>query len=394
MKVILVNSFYNPHIFGGAEISTELLARSISSAGHDVVILTSNPESHKLEKEFIDGIKVYRMNPCNPVTNQRQTKHPVRKSAKIILNLWNFFAYSISRRIMREEAPDVVHTNNLYDLSPAIWSAAKSLDLPIVHTIRDYDLLCLKENSIANLACEIYKRIKFSPKMHIDVVTFISHFLRNKYKDKWGFDRIRQEVVYNAVELDEKMLERHIKVKLGRRKQPMQFLFMGRSGPIKGLDLLLEAFKELFDEGLRNIRLNVLSDVNQEYIRDYHCPAIRYYGFLSGQHKEAVMLESDVAIMPSIWDEPFGRSVIEAFSYAIPVIGSSAGAIPELIDDGKDGLVFHSGNKNDLKKKITQFVSHPQIINEFIMNSAKKAKKFSHEAQRSVFLSIYESIRK
>jgi len=63
-------------------------------------------------------------------------------------------------------------------------------------------------------------------------------------------------------------------------------------------------------------------------------------------------------IVPSQWYEVFGLSILESFSFGKPVVASRIGAIPEIIEHGKSGLLYDAYNKEDLKEKITYMFNH------------------------------------
>ena len=74
----------------------------------------------------------------------------------------------------------------------------------------------------------------------------------------------------------------------------------------------------------------------------------------------------DVLVLPSesqpYWEEQFGRVMVEAMACGIPVIGSSSGAIPEIIHD--QGWVFEEKNVNDLQQKLKNIISNPHLLQE------------------------------
>jgi glycosyltransferase involved in cell wall biosynthesis len=64
--------------------------------------------------------------------------------------------------------------------------------------------------------------------------------------------------------------------------------------------------------------------------------------------------------MPPIWFETFGRTTVEAFATATPVLGSRLGGVAELVEEGKTGLLFCPGDPDDLAKKVNYAMDHPQ----------------------------------
>lgn len=60
------------------------------------------------------------------------------------LDIFNPFFKSVIINIIDKEKPDIIHTNNLAGFSVMPWVIAKNLGIPVVHTLRDYYLMCIK----------------------------------------------------------------------------------------------------------------------------------------------------------------------------------------------------------------------------------------------------------
>ena len=81
---------------------------------------------------------------------------------------------------------------------------------------------------------------------------------------------------------------------------------------------------------------------------------IELLGFKSKEDVFELTQKAAFAVCPSEWYENFPFSVSETFLFSKPVIGSNIGGIPELVIDGKTGLLFEPGNISDLQKKLLQ----------------------------------------
>jgi glycosyltransferase involved in cell wall biosynthesis len=71
------------------------------------------------------------------------------------------------------------------------------------------------------------------------------------------------------------------------------------------------------------------------------------------------MAMADVVIHASVQPEPFGRVALEAMACSKPIVGSAAGGIPEIIDEGRTGLTFPPGNSDALAAQIRWLLDHP-----------------------------------
>jgi glycosyltransferase involved in cell wall biosynthesis len=67
--------------------------------------------------------------------------------------------------------------------------------------------------------------------------------------------------------------------------------------------------------------------------------------------------DSDVFVFPSVWNEPFGMPVIEAMACGIPVVATKSGGIPELIEDGRSGLLVDRDDSDALADAILRLLN-------------------------------------
>lgn len=156
---------------------------------------------------------------------------------------------------------------------------------------------------------------------------------------------------------------------------------------------MIESFKEIDNE---NIRLIICGDGTlKEFIIDAtnKDSRIDYRGKLTQKELEEVYMESDVLIIPSIWDEPFGRVVIEGNYYGMPVIASDRGGIPEIIKTLKGGIIYNSLNKEELKNAIIK-LSNRGLYANFRENILKKMYNYDISQQVERITEIYMEVLK
>ena len=87
--------------------------------------------------------------------------------------------------------------------------------------------------------------------------------------------------------------------------------------------------------------------------------AIQWLGGLPLSEAMSLMGRASFLIMPSIWYETFGRTIMEAYAKGTPVIASNLGAMAELVQHGRTGLHFQTGDAEDLAAKVRQLTSDP-----------------------------------
>ncbi|MDD3818292.1 MAG: glycosyltransferase family 4 protein [Actinomycetota bacterium] len=388
MKVMLVNSLYYPDIIGGAEKSTQIIAENLKKSGIDTVVVTVS-DTDRID--YINGVKVYYVYHSNVYWSYySKTKKSFLKVFWHLVSLYNF---SILRRvdaIIKIEAPDIVNTNNLSEFSAGIWKVIKKNKIPLVHTLRDYSLICpratlFKGKDICrkkNQVCILIMNFKRFFTKYVDAVVGNSHFILNEHIKSGFFKSSEKHVVYNSLETE--------KIS-SRAKTPVEKIKFGYTGHLsyhKGIEFLLNVFKEASIADLHVFGRGITPEY-EEYLRSkYKSERITFHGF---QKTEEAFNLIDVLIVPSLWHDTLPRVIYEAYSYGVPVIGSDRGGIPEIIDIGKTGFVYSAESENELLEKIKIFVGNPGIINNMTPYCLKKAEDFLPEKVLQKYVNIYEN---
>jgi glycosyltransferase involved in cell wall biosynthesis len=135
-------------------------------------------------------------------------------------------------------------------------------------------------------------------------------------------------------------------------------LFVGRLSPEKGIDTLLAAWRKLADKAtLRIVGAGPLSP--QVEAASSQSEGVEYLGHRPGPEVMELIAGARFLAVPSIWYEAFGLVIVEAFAKAKPVIASRLGAMTEIIEEGRTGLLFEPGDPDDLAAKVNWAMEHP-----------------------------------
>lgn len=399
MRVLIINTFYAPNMPGGAEHSTKLLAEGLKKSGHDVCVFSIDTDE-KYINEKIDGIDIVRARAGKFNINSRLSGSE-NKSVKLKNKLLEMRNYGIKEPLLKvidEFKPDVVHTNNIYGISPYIYSLIHKKGIRIVHTLRDYwylsptvDLSIEDDNRflIKNIL-KIHRSYFKKATRYVDVVTAPSKFTLDKFIKEEYFVNSKKAHVNNSVEIDMKEVVDKINIKKQNNSNIVNFIFVGMLKEIKGIDKLLEVFSNL---KLENIRLNIcgsgsLEDTVKSFEKRDH--RISYKGKLSSEELSKEFSKNDVLIIPSMWDEPFGRVVIEANINGLPVIGSDRGGIKEILETIKTGELFDSNNLDELRKLIEEF-SQRKNLQKYYDRIENNILLYDINKQIEEFVSLYSN---
>lgn len=351
MQILSVHNLYQ--IRGGEDESCESEERLLRERGHQVDIY-------------------------------RKHNYWVQSLSKLQLatrTVWSAEAYRQIKAKLRANQPyDIVHIQNFFPLiSPAVYYAAKSEGIPVVQTLRNYRLLCpnalffragqvcedclgkvipypgvvhgcYREDKAASLTVAAmitaHRGLKTWTRM-VDRFIALTHFARNKFIEG-GLPAEKIVVKPNFVHPDPGCGEG-----LGGYA-----LYVGRLSVEKGLDTLLTAW-DLLSQAMP---LKIVGDGPlADYVREACAanPKIEWLGRQPMPEVHRLMGEASFLIFPSKWYETFGRVAVESFAKGTPVVAANIGAIAELIENQRTGLLFDPGDPADLAEKVNWLMAHP-----------------------------------
>jgi glycosyltransferase involved in cell wall biosynthesis len=243
--------------------------------------------------------------------------------------------------------PDLVYGNRMGSTGWAI-PAAKVARAPLVcHDHGHSDHLDARRIGLLN--------------RHVDRFIMVSQFVADLWR-RSGLDPDKIDVVFNGVDPAEYPLGGAAEQSAARRALDLPeacfvVTYVGRLDREKGVDVLLRAWREL---GLRSGegRLVVVGSSTAEHDAARYQAELRALAddsvqFLAGRRDVVTPLHAaDVVVVPSVWQEAFGRTVIEALSTGRPVVASRVGGIPEIITGPLEPMLFERGDVAELAERL------------------------------------------
>ncbi|WP_368926846.1 glycosyltransferase family 4 protein [Serratia marcescens] len=311
MKIALINTLYAPYKIGGAEVSVQLLAESLQRAGHEVGVFCLH-EFDEIKYDTLNGIRVIYL----PLKNvywpfQASAENKLKKMVWHLLDSYNPFMARIVRNELRKFSPDIVHTNNLSGFSVAAWRVAKKLGARLVHTTRDYYLFhpngtLFKHGQnmdVQSPAVRFASYLKKKASQRVDVFVGISKYISTLHQEN-GFARnALHTYIYNPVAAIDFMPTVSEKVRIG---------FVGRLTEDKGFDEFCALAKRA--DGDPRVAFYAAGRFNHDDSGKQmktlaENAGVELLGFIK---IESFMAQVDVVVLPTRWNEPFGRTVAES----------------------------------------------------------------------------------
>lgn len=152
-------------------------------------------------------------------------------------------------------------------------------------------------------------------------------------------------------------------------------LCSGRAQEYKGFQVLMEAAQSL---SARRAELAFVHCGDGPYLPTMRELAretgLNNFDFLGARPDVPQLLSSaTIAVIPSLWAEAFGLTVVEAMAAGVPLIASRIGGIPELVDDGETGLLVPPGDAGALQQALTRLLDDAALRKRLATAALKKA---------------------
>ena len=345
MRVLMVSSLWPPEILGGAEQYAAALSDALRARGHSVAVVTLGVDGD----DVVGQVSSWPY-PMRDYEQQSSLRRAMFHAADVV----RVGTGSVFDQVLTEFRPDVVHSHVVQGMSATALTRPGVRGIAHVHTLHDYWLLCQRDSLVRRdgTACErrctSCRAISGLRNLQIsrhppDVVVGVSKAIAERHTGEIPWMRDRTRVIYNPV-ADPRPRP------LRPPGAPITFGYFGRLGADKGILTLLAAYERVRADGTRL----VVAGQGAEADAVRSATGVDYRGWVSGPEKERLFDELDCLVVPSEWADPAPLVVNEARSRGVPVIGSRAGGIPELIAPECAPLVVAPGDERALAGAMTQ----------------------------------------
>ena len=170
-------------------------------------------------------------------------------------------------------------------------------------------------------------------------------------------------------------------------KKNNNIVFAGKLNKSKGYNIFIKTIKEILNKN-KSWTCDIVGNDPRHYDKIHH-PKIHYHGWLPYKKTMEIFEKSKIAVIPSTWDEPLGRTAIEAASRGCVSIISKKGG---LIETNRHGLFLNYVTKEELFNKLNNIINSPSLINFY---SNKTLKEFKHSLHKTIdeVNDIYEKLK-
>ena len=389
MRILVVSNFYPPHFIGGYELGCATAVEALRLRGHRVAVLTSTyggsgPRSEGEVHRWMTGV--------GPEPARAWRPAPVRRLATLArLVRKERGNWAALRRLAAEFRPDVVYVWNPVGTSVSLAAALPALGTPTAFYVFDEwmargDDLVLRfwkgGGAPARLAAAAgmpalsggvaFRNVQFGSAYLAEAVRAAGVRTEGARTIHWGIDPAA--FPYRAE----------------RRPEVRRLLFVGQVLPHKGVHTLVEALA-LLDTTAAPVTLTIAGDADNPYGHELRRrvgelgleESVSFRGRVPRAEIVALYHDHDVLVFPSVWNEPFGITILEAMACGLPVVATGTGGSGEIVRDGENALVFAPGDAAACARQIGRLM-HDDELFERVRRNARDSVERHFTLERTI----------
>ncbi|OAQ19847.1 glycosyltransferase family 4 protein [Thermosulfurimonas dismutans] len=311
--------------------------------------------------------------------------------------------------LIQKEKPDIAHLHNIYhQLTPSIIHPLKEQGVKVILTLHDGKLICptyLMLDRKIKLCLECQGKYFYKPFLKNcagsrfkGLLLMVEAYWHKFFKSYDKVDlfiapsRFLAEVVSQRIPREKIVVLRN-GIDLNEYRPTYEdggyALYFGRLSREKGVETLLEAHQEVAKE----IPLKIVGTGPMEAELKAKYPEAEFLGYRTGEELKSLVARASFVVVPSECYENCPMTVLEAMALGKPIIASRIGGLPELVEEGKTGLLFEMGNVEELKEKMLFLWKNKDLRREMGRAARQKAEReFSLEKHCEELLRIYRRL--
>jgi len=369
MKILIPALHYYP-VIGGIETWTQNIAERLSQKV-EVFVVTGKVRGLP-NKEIFNGVKIWRTSLFS-LTNL--SKSPLVYSLHLLP-----FIFFKSLNIIRKEKINILHCQGF--LSGFLgFLLSKLTKIPYIITVQRIEE---KNNFIKRI---VYKNANCCIGASLAI---------KKYFEEMGCKNI--EVIPNGVDVNRFRIfdsNPEIREKLGIGNEFL-IITVARLEKVKGIEYLIKAMKEL---KIKDSKLLIIGEGSERknlenLVRERGLEnKVKFLGQIENEKVPQYLAIGDCFVLPSL-KEGFGIAILEAQAVGLPVIATNVGGIPDIIKDGKTGILVPARNPEAIAKAIFKIYSQLSFAQKLVQNAKANLENYNWDKIAQKVYLIYQKLSK
>jgi glycosyltransferase involved in cell wall biosynthesis len=288
------------------------------------------------------------------------------------------------RKICSDFHPDLIYVWNPVGISLSLVSVSQRLGLPVCFFVSDYWLAEWETDSGYRVwqkqPVDLHRRLPW--RAVLSLLSLLNLVHRPSSPDlsnvQFASECLKRQALSKGKPIsDAKVIHWGVDPQKFQYRQPskclQRLLYVGQIAPHKGVHTAIEALKLLVQSGHKAATLTIAGgSIVPEYaahLRQIVSSSsleehVRFIGLVPRERLPAIYQEHDVLVFPSIWDEPFSITVLEAMASGLAVVGTPSGGSNEILQHDVNALVFPKENANECAASVSRLFTNEQLFEE------------------------------
>jgi len=407
MRILVISNFYPPHYVGGYELACKDVVDGLRKRGHEVFVLTSTygVSGRPVQDEVYRWLHFYwHTDPVLPfhkfiwtqVQNNWRIVSLVNNLAPDVIHVWNMqlLGHPLLQTLMERQQSSSRNPQTSYDSKPAVFAISDrwllTLDMryqpKYQHWVKYWEHI--PGNRVKQKIKPFVKRLisNYFPvtqvKPYIKYAHFFSRSLQQQHAEA-GIIPENYQIIYHGVPIEHNSSSQNHPNNILAPKETTQhcipLLYCGQLLEQKGIHTAIEAMSILrYKKQVENVRLTIIGPQPrpdyvahlQDLIEKYELQhVVKIHDSVPRQQLEDVYNHHEFLIFPSIWEEPFSITILEAMAHGLAVISTPTGGSAEILRDGENSMVFPAEDAHELANRIELLIQTPELVTRIKKNA-------------------------
>lgn len=390
MKILVIN--YRFMFTGGPERYMFNITEELKKRGHQIInfsVKNKKNEYSKYSEYFVRNI-----GNSDEYLFEKYKKTGLFYFDFLSREFYSFLVRRKLRNIIKATKPDICYLlPHKGGLSPSVIDELKQNNIPIIHRISDYNIICpqgglyfnrkfceecktnrlsvIKNKCIKN--SRLFSILKYlSSSLHFELSLYdkVDHFITtNNFAKKQFINFGYEENKFTTIEtFSNKIIRKNAKL----INKPINFIYVGNIDDSKGINDLIEAIKLLLKEnplveftmniygGLRQYEVESVTKILEELNLEKN---ILLNKMLPPDQIMNIYQNADITIIPARWVENLPNVLVESISFGTPVVVPNFGSFSSVVDNTV-AFFFEEYDPNSLKETLLTILTNPSLILE------------------------------
>ncbi len=327
-------------------------------------------------------------------------------------------AYVSIKKLFKKEKPDLLYILIAGQLTADIIKAAKEYDIPVIMRISDFRLLCgkytLYRNKNVCIEClngNYFNMIKhrcIKGSLSLSTLRAFSCWYTKKCNVYGGVDAIitpptfsKQLLIsakfYDSTQIYVNPTFIDCKTIFPSYIYENYVLCLGRLAEEKGFEYVIKSLLYLKDVEVKVVITGTRESCKEELLDfiNINClnDKVVFAGFKKGDKLSELIDKALCVACPSVWYENMPNAILEAYSYAKPVIASSLGSLQEMVINGSTGYLFEAKNEKEIAECIRKMILNIDCTKTMGKNARRVCEeRYSPQMHWDRFMEVYKKI--